>query len=91
VDDYWEGFDPRVDELFIVAWRERADRSPTLAGFEPIERRELGRITVTHLRASRPRRLRRAALARLEPGEEKSEVTLLRYGADRSGGFSAVR
>jgi len=81
-DHYWEGFDPPVNELVVVGRRERAHVARSFAGFEPTERRELGRLEVTRLRSRRSRRLRPSALARLEPGG----VSLLLYKAPSTNG-----
>jgi hypothetical protein len=82
VDDYWEGPTPPVDELVVVGWREDGDPSPSYAGFEPTERRELGRLRVTRLHSARPHRLHPKALARLQPGEDPGEVNVLLYEVD---------
>jgi len=80
VDHYWDN--PPVDELVVVGWWERAHVSRSFAGFEPTERRELGGLKFTRLRSSRPRRVQRPALARLEP----SGVSLVLYEATSATG-----
>jgi mannosyltransferase len=65
VEGYWDN--PPVDELVVLGWWDDGLVSRTFAGFEPTEQRELGGLQFTRLHSSRPRRVQRAALTRLEP------------------------
>lgn len=65
VEGYWDN--PPVDELVVVGWWDDGHISRSFAGFETTEQRELGGLKFTRLESSRPRRVQRQALTRLEP------------------------